>query len=63
MNYIRRGGSVFVGVGVLAPVNSPEWQSRVYYPGVPSQEQAKQVTLGDGEWRTDIDFRLPPTAK
>jgi hypothetical protein len=59
----RKPGQYLVGIGVLAPVNSPEWQSRVYYPGVPSQEQAKPITLAEGEWRTDIDFRLPPTTK
>jgi hypothetical protein len=52
-----------VGVGLLAPCDSAEWQSRVYYPGVRTREQAKVIELGDGEWRTDIDFRLAPKTK
>jgi hypothetical protein len=54
----RKPGQYLVGVGVLAPVDSVEWKSRIYYPGVPTQEQAKIINLGDGEWRTDIDFKL-----
>jgi hypothetical protein len=54
----RKPGQYLVGVGLLAPVDSAEWKSRVYYPGVPTQEQAKIIELGDGEWRTDIDFKL-----
>jgi hypothetical protein len=57
----RQPGSYLVGVGLLAPFVSPEWQSRVYYPGVPTREQAKVIELDDGEWRTDIDFTLLPT--
>lgn len=55
----RQSGSYLVGTGLLAQTGSPEWQSRVYYPGVPNKEQAKAIVLGDGEWRTDIDFTLP----
>jgi hypothetical protein len=55
----RQPGSYLVGVGLLAQIGSPEWQSRVYFPGVPTREQAKVIELGDGEWRTDIDFELP----
>jgi hypothetical protein len=58
----RQPGSYLVGVGLLAQYDSPEWQSRVYYPGVPKQEEAKTIELGEGEWRTDIDFSLPPTS-
>jgi len=52
----RKPGSYLVGVGLLAQPGSPEWQSRVYYPGVSTREQAKVIKLGEGEWRTDIDF-------
>ena len=55
----RQPGQYLVGVGLLAPFDSAEWKYRVYYPGVPTQEQAKTVELGDGEWRTDIDFSIP----
>ena len=48
--------------GLLAQYDSPEWKSRVYYPGVSTREEAKTIELGEGEWRTDIDFRLPPTS-
>ncbi|MGD0570622.1 MAG: carboxypeptidase-like regulatory domain-containing protein [Candidatus Sulfotelmatobacter sp.] len=54
----RQPGQYIVGVGLLAPFGSAEWKSRVYYPGVPTEEQAKIVELGDGEWRTNIDFKL-----
>jgi len=57
----RKPGQYLVGVGLLAPVNSADWQSRIYYPGVRTQEQAKIITLGDGEWRINIDFGLSPT--
>jgi hypothetical protein len=55
----RQPGQYIIGVGLLAPFDSAEWKSRVYYPGVPTKEQAKTIELGDGEWRTDIDFKLP----
>jgi hypothetical protein len=54
----RKPGQYLVGVGLMAPVDSAEWKSRVYYPGVPSREQAQTVELGEGEWRTDINFKL-----
>jgi hypothetical protein len=56
----RPPGQYIVGVGLLAPFASAEWKSRVYYPGVPVREQAKLIELGDGEWRTDSDFKLLP---
>jgi hypothetical protein len=55
----RQPGQYLVGVGLLAPFDSVEWKSRVYYPGVPTREQAKIINLDVGEWRTDIDFSLP----
>jgi hypothetical protein len=55
----RQPGSYLVGIGLLAPYASTEWRSRVYYPGVHTREQAKLIKLGNGEWRTDIDFKLP----
>jgi len=54
----RQAGSYIVGIGLLAPYNSREWKTRVYYPGVRSREEAKTIDLGDGEWRTDINFKL-----
>jgi hypothetical protein len=55
----RQPGSYLVGVGLLAQYDSPEWQSRVYYPGVSTREEAKTIELGEGERRNDIDFKLP----
>jgi hypothetical protein len=55
----RQPGHYLVGVGLLAPYDSPEWKSRFYYPGVSTREEAKTIELGEGEWRTDIDFKLP----
>jgi 6-phosphofructokinase 1 len=57
----RQSGQYIIGVGLLAPFDSVEWKSRVYYPGVLTQEQAQKIKLGEGEWRTDIDFRLAPS--
>jgi hypothetical protein len=57
----RQPGRYLVGVGLLAPYSSEEWKSRVYYPGVATKERAKTIDLGDGEWRTDIDFKLSST--
>ncbi len=59
----RQPGSYIVGIGLLAPYNSREWKTRVYYPGVHSREQAKTIELGDGESRTDIDFKLLPSPR
>ena len=40
--------------------DSAEWKARVYYPGVPTKEWANIIELGDGQWRTDIDYKLLP---
>jgi hypothetical protein len=58
----RQPGRYLVGVGLLAPFDSAEWKSRVYYPGVPTRELAKAIELEVGEWRTDIDFQLLPSS-
>jgi hypothetical protein len=55
----RKPGSYIVGIGLLAPYNSREWKTRVYYPGVPTRERAIPINLGKGEARTGIDFKLP----
>jgi hypothetical protein len=57
----RQPGQYIVGVGLLAPFDSAEWKSRVYYPGVPTQGQARIIQLDDGEWRLDIDFKVTAT--
>jgi hypothetical protein len=54
----RQPGKYIVGVGLLAPFDSADWKSRVYYPGVTSKKHAKVIELGDGQWRTDVNFRL-----
>jgi hypothetical protein len=54
----RQPGQYIVGVGLLSPVSSAEWASRVYYPGVRTREQAKIIELSKGEWRTDVNFKL-----
>ena len=58
------GGRLRLGVGVgwnhvEYEALGAEWKSRVYYPGVRTKEEAKIIELGDGEWRTDIDFTVP----
>lgn len=55
----RQPGSNLVGVGISVLIGSLKWQSRVYYPGVATKDPAKLVDLDHGEWRTDIDFKLP----
>jgi len=55
----QQRGKYLVGIGLLAPFDSAEWKSRVYDPGVTSRNRAKVIELGDGEWRTDINFKLP----
>lgn len=57
----RQPGEYLVGVGLLEPFDSAEWKSRVYYPGVHAKEQAGIIELGEGEWRTDINFKLLPS--
>jgi hypothetical protein len=54
-------GRYIVGEGVLALTVNKEFPLRVYYPGVSSRDHAKPIDLGQGEWRTDIDFSLPAT--
>jgi hypothetical protein len=51
-------GRYIVGEGVFANTIT-EWRLRAYYPGVSTREQATPIDLGKGEWRTDIDFKLP----
>ena len=53
-------GQYIVGVGLLAPFDSSDWKSRVYYPGVASQAKSKVIKLAEGEWRTDVNFSLRP---
>ena len=55
-------GRYIVGEGVYANTTA-EWRLRVYYPGVSSREEAIAIDLGDGETRSDIDFRLLSSAK
>lgn len=57
----QQPGRYLVGVGLLAPFDTAEWKSRVYYPGVHTKERAKIIRLGDGEWRNDINFKLIPS--
>jgi hypothetical protein len=58
----RQPGQSISGVGLWAPFDSAEWKSRVYDPGVPRKEQARFIELGEGESRTDIDFKLLPSS-
>jgi len=57
----QQPGKYLVGVGLLAPFDSAEWKAQVYYPGVTSKGRAKAIELGDGEWRTNINFKLMPS--
>jgi hypothetical protein len=55
----REPGRYIVGEGVRANTVM-EWQLRVYYPGVFTREQAIPIDLGEGEQRTNINFKMPP---
>jgi hypothetical protein len=55
----RQPGRYLVGIGLLAPYASAEWRSRIYYPGVHNRTEARVIKLGEGEWRTNINFKLP----
>jgi len=52
-------GRYLIGIGIGAEPDSPEWRSRIYYPGVPTRESAVIIELGQAEKRTGVDFRLP----
>lgn len=47
-----------IGVGIQAQPDTPEWRSRVYYPGVRTRDEATVIELGKAEKRTNIDFKL-----
>jgi hypothetical protein len=51
-------GRYLVGIGIGAEPNTPEWRSRVYYPGVRTKDKAAVIELGKAEKRTNIDFQL-----
>lgn len=59
----RQPGQYLVGAGIRAQPSSPPSQPSVYYPGVPTRDRAGTIELGEGEWRTDIDIRLPSSAQ
>lgn len=52
-------GRYIVGVGINAQSNTAEWQTRVYYPGVRSKDEATVVELGTAERRSGVDFTIP----
>jgi hypothetical protein len=51
-------GRYLVGIGIQAQPDTPEWRSRVYYPGVRTKEEATVIELGKAEKRTNVDFKL-----
>jgi Carboxypeptidase regulatory-like domain len=63
-NFEARGvgpGRYLVGFGIRAGSDYfSDVPSPIYYPGVPSKEQATIVELRPAEKRTHIDFQLPP---
>jgi hypothetical protein len=56
-------GRYLVGIGINSEPNTPEWRSRVYYPGVRSKKTAAIIDLGRAEVRTGIDFSFADSAK
>ena len=53
-----RPGRYLLGINIDSDEGSPEWQSRVYYPGVRSRDLAVTIELGLAEKRTNINFQL-----
>jgi hypothetical protein len=51
-------GRYLVGIGMRAEPETPEWRSRVYYPGVATKENATIIELGKAEKRENIDFSM-----
>jgi hypothetical protein len=58
----RQPGRYLVGAGLAAQPGSLQWQPSVYYPGVPTRDQAEIIELGEGQWRTDIILKLLPSS-
>jgi hypothetical protein len=62
-NFEARGvepGRYLVGLGIRAGSGYfSDVPSPIYYPGVPTKEQASIIQLGPAEKRTHIDFQLP----
>jgi hypothetical protein len=56
-------GRYLVGVGIEAQTGSLEWQSRIYYPGVRTKDEATVIELHTSEKRTNIDFQLPESLR
>ena len=54
-------GRYLVGIGIQATTDSPEWRSRVYYPGVRTREKAVVIELGKAAKRANVDFTISPT--
>ena len=63
-HYEARGlepGRYPVGIGIQATTDSPEWRSRVYYPGVRTRKKAVVIELGKAAKRANVDFTISPT--
>jgi hypothetical protein len=55
-------GRYLIGIGIGAEPNTPEWRSRIYYPGVRTKEKAIVVELGKAEKRANLDIELSNSA-
>lgn len=54
-----QSGKYLVGIDIDADQGSPQWEWRVYYPGVKDKKLAVVIELGANEERTDIDLQQP----
>jgi len=64
-NYELRGlpaGRYLVGIGISAQPGTPDWRSRVYYPGGRRKEFAATIDLGQAEAHNGIDFSFAQPA-
>src|SRR5271166_3559443 len=55
----REAGRYFVGAGGAANAGSTQWKPSIYYPGVPTKDQAQAIDLGEGQWRAEVKIKLP----
>jgi hypothetical protein len=57
-------GQYFVGIGINSQPDTPEWRSRIYYPGVRARKPATIIELREAEKRINVDFlSAPPDTK
>ncbi|HEX7288541.1 MAG TPA: carboxypeptidase-like regulatory domain-containing protein [Candidatus Angelobacter sp.] len=54
-----RPGRYLLGINIDAQKGTPEWQKRVYYPGVRNRALAVAIEVGEAKKRMNLDFQVP----